>query len=282
MPSSATITAFYSFTADTRARASQVNVNFGNFRGHFVPIEVLTITSSDNTYDLGSDEHRWRNVYTNGVDLETSTTTATLLLKGDVNSTLGAFLFTIEGTEYGRIGASTTVWDNATTTSTHVFKVKGSTKVVIDNTGLDGTYLAALSVNTNQISNNAVTPGKRSTALYAQSEINTSTTMTSSQTINATIVGTGRPILINISLYSAEGGDPAITFANTGTLWVYKAGSQLKRIRGLTGGGVIPIDSWQWIDTAGNVGSVTYDIRMDASSANVGADDSLVLSVIEL
>jgi hypothetical protein len=97
MPSSATITAFHTFVADTRARASQANTNFSNFRGHIVPIEPLTATASDNAYDLGSDEHRWRAAYVNSIDLETSTSTASLVLKGDTAATTGAFLFQIEG-----------------------------------------------------------------------------------------------------------------------------------------------------------------------------------------
>lgn len=63
MPSTATITAFYNFTANTKARASQVNNNFDVIRGHFIPIHVIAATSADNTYDLGSSEYKWRNGY---------------------------------------------------------------------------------------------------------------------------------------------------------------------------------------------------------------------------
>lgn len=67
MPSSATITAFYNFSANTKARASQVNANFDVFRGHVIPVHVSTATSADNTYDLGSSEYRWRNGYINAL-----------------------------------------------------------------------------------------------------------------------------------------------------------------------------------------------------------------------
>lgn len=63
MPSTATITAFYSFTANTKARATQVNNNFDVFRGHIIPINTATTTAADNTWDLGSLEYNWRNVY---------------------------------------------------------------------------------------------------------------------------------------------------------------------------------------------------------------------------
>lgn len=60
MPSSATITSFNSFIANTRARATQVNTNFSVFRGHFIPIDPNTATAANATYDLGSTEWKWR------------------------------------------------------------------------------------------------------------------------------------------------------------------------------------------------------------------------------
>jgi hypothetical protein len=89
MPSSATITAFYSFTANTKARASQVQNNFDVFRGHFIPVHPSTATSVGSTYDLGSAEYRWRNAYfksafmgstSTGYSIEESTTTSDALL----------------------------------------------------------------------------------------------------------------------------------------------------------------------------------------------------------
>ena len=106
MPSTATITAFYSFSANTRARASQVQANFDNFRGHLLPIEPLTITSSDITYDLGSDEHRWRTGYVKTLDFDgaTSTASATIDLEQSITSKGPGFIFKIAGTEVARIG----------------------------------------------------------------------------------------------------------------------------------------------------------------------------------
>lgn len=67
MPSTATITSFYNFSANTKARASQVNNNFDVFRGHIIPVDPSTATSADNTYDLGSSSYRWANVYAKSV-----------------------------------------------------------------------------------------------------------------------------------------------------------------------------------------------------------------------
>lgn len=100
MPSSATITAFYNFSPNTKARATQVNTNFGVLRGHNLPIDPNTAAATDLTWDLGSDDHRWRYGYVQGIDFETSTNTATLLLQGDQSATTGAFDFYIEGTKH--------------------------------------------------------------------------------------------------------------------------------------------------------------------------------------
>ena len=63
MPSTATITAFYTFAACTKARASQTNANFDNYRGHVIPINTDTISASHQTHDLGSSDQQWRNAY---------------------------------------------------------------------------------------------------------------------------------------------------------------------------------------------------------------------------
>lgn len=104
MPSTATITAFYSFTANTKARASQVNGNFSLFRGHLIPIDPNTQTAISNTYDLGSSEYKWRTGYFRSIDLTSNTTTGNALsLEGETTSSNPAFVFKIAGTKYGRI-----------------------------------------------------------------------------------------------------------------------------------------------------------------------------------
>lgn len=58
-----TITSYVTFVAGTKARASHVNSNLDNHRGTLLPINSDTQTASDATHDLGSSEHRWRNIY---------------------------------------------------------------------------------------------------------------------------------------------------------------------------------------------------------------------------
>lgn len=99
MPSSATITAFYNFTANTKARASHVNTNFDVYRGHVIPIEPLTATSADNSYDLGSTEYRWRTAYL-GTARFGATTTAYSSLEADTAS--GDLIVKVGGSESAR------------------------------------------------------------------------------------------------------------------------------------------------------------------------------------
>lgn len=141
MPSTATITAFYNFSANTKARASQVNGNFDIFRGHIIPVEVLTATSANNTYDLGSNEYRWRNGYINNLYIgltstgwsmidETSTSGDLVIKKNGVNrlkipSTVGVLTTTSDG---GYVARSGTI--NFGTSSTAETVVTNSTLTI--------------------------------------------------------------------------------------------------------------------------------------------------------
>lgn len=94
MPSTATITAFYSFSANTKARANYVNTNFSNFRGHIIAIDPNTATAATTeTYDLGSTEYRWRTGYFRSIDFRSNTTTAgTTKIVGDTGGALDVFI----------------------------------------------------------------------------------------------------------------------------------------------------------------------------------------------
>ena len=104
MPS--TITTYYTFQPATKARSSQVNTNFSNYRGDLLPINEATATASNEVHNLGAIDHRWNTAYLNEVDLKTSTSTASLILKGDTTNANGAFLFQIEGVTKTEIGST--------------------------------------------------------------------------------------------------------------------------------------------------------------------------------
>lgn len=105
MPSSSTITAFYNFTANSRARASQVQNNFDVIRGNFIPIHPSTATSSDNAYNLGSNDYRWANVYSQIYNFG-NTTTNNAAINIDTATSTGELVFKVNGTEKARINAS--------------------------------------------------------------------------------------------------------------------------------------------------------------------------------
>lgn len=64
MPSTNTITSFYSFTPGGYIYSAEVNNNFNNFRGHILPIDPNTATAAETrTYDLGSNDYMWRSSY---------------------------------------------------------------------------------------------------------------------------------------------------------------------------------------------------------------------------
>jgi len=129
MPSSATITAFYNFTANTKARATQVNNNFDVLRGHIIPIDPNTSTAATTvTYDLGSTEYRWRTGYFREVDFKSNTSTGQALqIVGDTATGQGAFLIKHAGNTRARIGGGNQYVDLDTTTSQFDFKANGTT-----------------------------------------------------------------------------------------------------------------------------------------------------------
>lgn len=75
MPSSATIasTDFTYFSNSSGIiKSAEVMGNFNIFRGHFIPVNTDTSSSSDNTHDLGAVGHQWKDariagtIYKNG------------------------------------------------------------------------------------------------------------------------------------------------------------------------------------------------------------------------
>ncbi len=85
----ATITEFFTFAPGTKARSSEVNTNFSNFRGTIVPINTNTASSSDLTHDLGATDHRWNVGYLGSVNLSGMTTTTNITFVGRTDLTIG-------------------------------------------------------------------------------------------------------------------------------------------------------------------------------------------------
>lgn len=101
MPS--TITTYYTFQPATKARSSQVNTNFSNYRGDLLPINEATVSASDNVHNLGAADHRWNTAHLSQIQFSSATTTATCVAKTDTSAAAGAFTWEIEGTEVARL-----------------------------------------------------------------------------------------------------------------------------------------------------------------------------------
>jgi hypothetical protein len=112
-----TITTYYTFQPGTKARSSQVNTNFSNYRGDLLPINENTISASNHTHNVGGPDHYWNYGYFDQIDLRTSTTTATVIISGDTSATLGAFKVEIEGYRAFRAGVQRLDWGGYTTTA---------------------------------------------------------------------------------------------------------------------------------------------------------------------
>lgn len=136
MPSTATITAFYSFTAGTIIRSAYVNNNFSVFRGHICPLDPTAQAFTSGVYDLGSTEYRWRNVYGKNYPLVQSTTgSVTFTSAHDVvlmNSTAATITASLP-TAVGATGLCFTIVNIGSSGTKTVF-VDGNAAETIDNT----------------------------------------------------------------------------------------------------------------------------------------------------
>jgi len=116
MPSTATITTFHVFTANTKAKASEVNTNYDNLRGHLVPTNVNTASSANLTWDVGSETKRWNVGYFGSIDVDGATTTNNAVFNSNA-TTAGAATIELGGdtlAAFGRTGISLYGDTNAT------------------------------------------------------------------------------------------------------------------------------------------------------------------------
>lgn len=132
---------------------------------------------------------------------------------------------------------------------------------------ITNTNMAANSVNTTQLVNASVTPAKRSTALSASAFTSSGAGINTSSSIPCTFVGTGRPIIISMSILSWT-DSPLVTNSTAQTLTLYKNGSVVFNIATYSANtpGNNPLYGFSFLDVAGFTGSVTYDLRVDTGT----------------
>lgn len=241
MPSSATITSFYNFAANTKARASQMNNNFDVFRGHIIPVHVSTATSANNTYDLGSYEYRWKTMYLNNLELGSTSTSSSILSL-----------------------------DSGTTSSEYVFKIAGVEKLRINTNGIWTPYTLGLttSAGVGQYAiSNTIPSGSGGVG------VSNFTTISSSRVSIAT---TGRPVLVKV-VWDGDNGSLSLSNAtatgaiagvalNNGTTLVSRA----VRFAGSGAGSAARFTDISWIDFP-IAGTQTYDVGLYSADTSTSA-----------
>jgi len=95
-----TITSYTTFVAGTKARASEVNANFSNYRGTLVPINSDTASASDKTHDLGQPSHSWKDFYTQKVYVSDTTTGQSSYLGSDTAGNMHFSTPSIDGYKF--------------------------------------------------------------------------------------------------------------------------------------------------------------------------------------
>lgn len=100
MPSTATITGWNIFAATSGIiKSSEVMANFAQWRGHVLPFDPSLSAAADQSYDLGSSDHRWRYVYGKPVlNIVSTTGSSTINILNDLtiyNTTAGTLTATL-------------------------------------------------------------------------------------------------------------------------------------------------------------------------------------------
>jgi len=103
MASTITSTQITTFVAGTTISSSEVNNNFGAFRGDFIPINTNTSSSSNLSHGLGVVDHRWKESFLESIKFGQTTTSWSIQ---DDTTTVGNFVFKLNGATVAQINSS--------------------------------------------------------------------------------------------------------------------------------------------------------------------------------
>jgi hypothetical protein len=127
MPQLATITSFYTFSGNTKARATNVNTNFSNFRGHLLPIDPNTISCIGDTYDVGSVEYRFNKAWVNYVEFDRPTTTCSVTQFSNTAVTAGSLITQINSISVSELSSYYNKKNIPLTSGVSEIKIGGAT-----------------------------------------------------------------------------------------------------------------------------------------------------------
>lgn len=277
-----TITAFYTFTAGTKARASQVNTNFSNFRGDLIPVEADTSAASHNEHNLGLSTHRWLGIYGNTLDLRGATTASGLIISPDTTDTLGSFDLLHGSATIGVWGAKR--WGFRTATTTSFFKYQ--TNEAETNGGFDiyfGSNLQGQWSHDEGLSGEVIGPANYTSTSAAAGNF----LLTASTSATFSVTNTSYTTIGNFRINTRGGGQVFFNIIN-GYMQMTASvsgflGVNVELLRGATTTSLStiaqqllvqqPSERWirtnhfSWYDSGYSAGEVVYQLRYQGSAS---------------
>lgn len=135
-----TITSYTTFVTKTTISSSEMNTNFSNYRGTYLPIDLTAASAVDQTFDVGNSDYRFKRTYGNPVVNVNSVTTAYTATITDYtilgNASAGAFAITLFAANVNT-GATLHIKKEGTDTNTLTLTPNGAETI-------DGTTTATL------------------------------------------------------------------------------------------------------------------------------------------
>lgn len=203
MPSTATITStdLYSFVARQKIKSAEWNSTIAVFRGHLLPVNTDTSSSSDISHDLGTWDHSWRRVHTQETAFRGLTATGS-------NPTTGAYklYFKTDGNLYKLNSSGTETQVDAAVASPTIVSTSGGFSIGTQDIVILNPSAAALTCTLPS----AVTATKK--LIVKNSVLNAG--------FNAiTLDGSGSETIDDTLTTSLNTGGEVLTLAPDGTNW---------------------------------------------------------------
>lgn len=283
-----TITGYNTFAANTKARASEMNANFSNHRGTLLPINTNTATASDSSHDLGSTEHRWRDLYADSINLQGATSTANLQLVPNTAVTAGGWDLQA-GTTTGKClswgassadlllyGTTIATFDNSKIN----LLINGATAAAFNSNGISGTLMQTNTVSRDALAAPSYFTGGAS-GQNATWSTGTSTTMPGMY-VSVTCYATDNKInvgfeSVNTTAGAVIGAGSHTTTSNNFTMFLYRGSTIIREVSFECHIDWVP-DSFRFIDHPNTTGSVTYSMM----GGQIGGAGSISINYLRM